>query len=105
MTEMARSLEGAKPRTLAFLIFHDADDARVSVVHVFGDAQAMDLHFEGADERSAVAGEFLDPDGWEIYGDSSDAAQATMRRAAAAAGVSLTVQPGYLAGLLRLPAG
>ena len=99
---VTRSLEMEKPRTLVFLSYVDADGANVSFVHAFADAESMDLHIEGAAERSQAAYELLEPDGWEIYGAPSDAALGMMRRAAEASGVRLSVQPGYLDGFLRL---
>jgi hypothetical protein len=65
----------------------------------------MDLHFEGAEERSKLAYEFLEPRGWEIYGRPSEAALEAMRRAAASAEVTLTVQAEYSGGFLRLSSG
>ena len=63
----------------------------------------MDLHFEGSDERSAAVYEFVEPDGFEIYGRPSDEALETMRQAADGSGVSLTVRPEHLGGFLRAP--
>jgi hypothetical protein len=100
--DVTRSLEIEKPRTIAFLSYHDADGTNVTFVHGFADAESMDLHLEGAEERSKAAYEFLEPDGWEIYGAPSDAALGMMRRAAEASGVRLSVQPGYINGFLRL---
>jgi quinol monooxygenase YgiN len=100
--EGAVGLQAAKPRTVAFLAYADETGTRASIVHVFPDADAMDLHFEGAAERSRAAYEFMEPDGWEIYGDPSAAALGMMRAGASAAGVTLTVQPGDIGGFLRL---
>jgi hypothetical protein len=100
--EVTPNLQAEKPRTLAFLVFLDDEGMRMSVVHVFGDAASMDAHFEGADQRARAAYEFLVPLGWEIYGSPSEAALETMRQAAASAGVSLTVEPRYEKGFLRL---
>lgn len=61
----------------------------------------MDLHFEGAADRSKAAYELFEPDGWEIYGSPSTAALGMIERDAAEAGVALTVQPGSLGGFLR----
>lgn len=103
--EVATRLEAEKPRTLVFLHYLDEGGTHVTFVHVFADPEAMDLHFEGAQERSRAALEFMDPNGWEIYGRPSDASLDTMRRAAASAGVPLTIQPEYVAGFMRLHAG
>ena len=98
---VTKRLEAEKPRTLVFLAYLDDSGERVSFVHVFGDAESMDLHFQGADERSKAAYEFLEPEGWEIYGRPSDAAVETMRQAATTSGVSLTVQGQHMSGFLR----
>jgi hypothetical protein len=103
--EVERSLREDKPRTAAWLVYLDEDGTRVSFVHCFPDARSMDLHFEGSDERTAAVYEFVEPDGFEIYGSPSDQALDTMRRAAAGSGVSLSVQPGHLGGFLRIEAG
>lgn len=102
--EGARMIEAEKPRTAAFLHFLDREAARVTIVHLFADAEAMDVHFVGAQERGSTAMEIMTPEGWEIFGPASADALATMRREAAAAGVSLTVQSEFVAGFLRLAA-
>ena len=99
--DVAIRLEAEKPQTLAFLHYLDDKGTQVTFVHVFADAEAMDVHFRGAQERSRAAFEFVDPKGWEIYGLPSDAALGTMRKAATSAGVPLTIQPEYLAGFVR----
>jgi hypothetical protein len=98
----AVGLQAEKPRTVAFLAYSDETGTRASIVHVFPDSDAMDLHFEGAAERSRAAYEFMEPDGWEIYGAPSAAALGMMQEGASAAGVTLTVQPGDIGGFLRL---
>lgn len=98
MSEVVAALDRDRPRTLAYLAYFDADGTALTIVHMFGDREAMDLHFEGADERSRTAYEYMEPRGWEIYGSPGDAALETMRAASASAGVPLTVQPAYVGG-------
>ena len=100
--EVERSLREDKPRTAAWLVYLDEDGTKVSFVHCFPDADSMDLHFEGSDERTAAVYEFVEPAGFEIYGTSSEQALQTMREAATGSGVSLRVQPGSLGGFLRM---
>jgi quinol monooxygenase YgiN len=54
--ELARAVSGdieaSKPRTLLYLSFLDADQGTVSFLHAFADADSMDRHFEGSDDRS-----------------------------------------------------
>jgi hypothetical protein len=101
-TDATARLEAEKPDTLVFLSYLNADATRASFVHAFADAESMDRHFEGADSRSRAAYEFLEPTGWEIYGSPSEGAVNTLRTAASAAGVSLTVEPNYIGGFLRV---
>ena len=77
------------------------EEKQLTIVHTFPDADAMDRHFEGSDERSAASFEFLEPRGFEIYGRPSDAALSTLQQAAAA-GLPLSVQSQLLRGFLRL---
>jgi quinol monooxygenase YgiN len=104
-SEIVPELEAGKPRTVGYLMYLDEDGRRLTIVHSFPDAAAMDAHFEGSAERSAAAAAFLTPAGWEIYGTPSEAALETMRQAAAGAGVPLEVRLGYLGGFLRTPSG
>ena len=43
-----------KPRTILFLSYLDEQGGRISFLHAFPDADAMDQHFEGADDRAAA---------------------------------------------------
>lgn len=99
--EVTAELEAEKPRTLLFVAYLDEDGTQATFVHVFRDAAAMDLHFEGAERRSAAAAELLAPTGWEIYGTPSAAVIQMMRQAATASSVSLFLAPTRLAGFLR----
>ena len=99
--ESVQRLRSEKPRTLLFLGFIDKDESRVTFVHAFADAHALDLHFEGAGERARAAYELIEPEGWEFYGTPSDRVLEAMRREAAAAGVPLVHQPAYLGGFMR----
>jgi len=105
MSEATSRLQAEKPRTALFLTYQDADRATVSFLHAFADAEAMDLHIEGSHNRSRAAYQFLEPLGWELYGDPSPAALENLRQAAASAGVPLTRHPEYVGGFLRLGSG
>ena len=100
--EVIENLREDKPRTVLYLAYLDDEGTEVSFLHAFPDAESMDLHFEGADERAKAAYQYIEPRGWEIYGRPSAAALESMRQAAAGAGVPLTVLPDHLGGFLRL---
>lgn len=103
--DVTKLLQAEKPRTLVFLTYLNEDGTQMSVVHVFADAESMDLHVEGSEERSRAAYEFLVPDGWEIYGTPSDHVVEMMRQAAASSGVTLRVQAEHVSGFLRPTSG
>lgn len=100
--DVIEGLREDKPRTVLYLAYLDPEGTEVSFLHAFPDAESMDLHFEGVDERAKAAYQYIEPRGWEIYGRPSEAALESMRRSAAAAGVTLTVLPDHLGGFLRL---
>ena len=102
--KMTPLIEEGKPNTIFFQAYLNDEGTELTVVHVFPDADAMDLHFEGADERSGNAYEFIQPERYEIYGSASDHVMATMRRQAGP-GIGLTVKPQNLAGFIRLQSG
>ena len=100
--EVAARLEVEKPQTSVYLEYLDETSTRMTFVHLFANSQAMDRHFEGAQERSNAAYDFMDPAGWEIYGEPSDAALGMIRQAATSAGVRLVIEPESLAGFARI---
>lgn len=99
--ESSARLEAEKPRTLVFLGYFNETGTAVSFLHVFADAESMDIHFQGADERARAAYEYLEPKGWELYGTPSQQALETLQQAATSAGVTLSVEPNYLGGFIR----
>jgi quinol monooxygenase YgiN len=98
---IAAAIEAEKPGTMVYVAHLDPPGTAVTVTHVFADADAMDHHFEGSDERSRAASGVMVPAGWEIYGSPSGAALETIRQAAAASGVALGLAPDYVAGYVR----
>jgi hypothetical protein len=100
--EVVRRLQAEKPQTAAFLHYLDREDSRLTIVHLFADAEAMDRHLEGAETRAEQAWQVMEREAWEIYGPASDQAQTTMRRQAESAGVPLTAHAENIAGFVRL---
>ena len=94
-------IRSEKPGTASMAAYLEEDGGRVSIVHLFPDAVAMDAHFEGSEQRSASAYELITPAGWEIYGPASNEAVAQMRREAATWDVPLTVAGTLVAGFVR----
>jgi quinol monooxygenase YgiN len=87
-------------RTLVYLQFLGPGD-ELTIIHVFGDADAMDIHAERAKEHSKVALPLFEPLGWEIYGRPGPAVRAALEAAAKQAGVPLREYPEFTSGFLR----
>jgi quinol monooxygenase YgiN len=100
--EIWATLEAEKPRTLLDLAYVNDDETEIAFMHAFADIEAMQLHWQGADDRAQAAYQYIEPIGFEIYGDAGDQIVEGMRSEAAAAGATLTLVPEYLAGFLRL---
>lgn len=102
--ERTQLLQEQKPTTLVFLAYAGEDGGEVSFVHVFPDAEAMDIHFQGADERSKRAYEFMQPISMEIYGSPNDEVLEMMKQIAES-GVTVSIDTDHLGGFLRLKSG
>ena len=97
----ATELGASRPRTAAYIAFIDEAGERLSIVHVFPDAEAMDLHAKGAGERAKAAFELFEPAGWEIYGEPSAAALKTIEDMAVEWVVPVRVESEAIGGFLR----
>ena len=101
-SDVAARLQAEKPRTVLFLSYLDADGGTISFLHAFADAESMDLHFVGSDERSRAAYEHIEPLGWEVYGDQALRHSRPSARRPTLPASSLASHPEFLAGFLRL---
>jgi quinol monooxygenase YgiN len=104
--EMWTAMEKEKPRTLMNLSYVNDEGTEVAFMHAFADVEAMQLHWQGAGERTKRAYEYIEPIGFEIYGDAGDQITEGMRSEAASSKARLTLVPNFVFGWLRLaPAG
>jgi quinol monooxygenase YgiN len=102
MREMWATMEVEKPRTLMNLAYINEDGTEVTFMHAFADIEAMQLHWQGADDRTAQAYAYIEPIGFEIYGSAGEQIVDGMRAEAAEGGVTLTLWPEFMTGFLRL---
>ena len=103
--ETVPMIEHDKPGTVVFQAYTNEDGTEVHIVHAFPDADAMDRHLEGVDERAAKAYEYIETAGFEIFGLPSETTLGTMRGFASKLGVPLIVHPHHLGGYLRPTSG
>ena len=103
--EIWAAMETEKPRTLANLAYLNEEGTEVAFLHAFADVEAMQLHWQGADERAQQAYEYVEPIGFEIYGSAGEQIVEGMRAEAAGGGATLTLWPEFVTGFLRLAPG
>jgi hypothetical protein len=82
---------------LAHLVYVNKDGSEVSFVHLFPDAEAMDILFQSADERSKQVYEFMQPKSMEISGSPSNGVLEMMKRMAGS-GVVLKIKLQHMSG-------
>jgi len=102
--DAVKLIEADKPGTLVQLAYVNEDGTEVTFVHLFPNADAMDLHMQGASERAKRAYEFIEADRFEIYGMPSDGVLEMMRKIVGS-GVVLSFNPQHLGGFIRPSSG
>jgi uncharacterized protein YkuJ len=102
--QVAEMTEANKPGTVAHLAYANEDGTAVSIVHIFPDAESMDLHMLGVDELAKKAFEFMEIVSFEIYGRPSDTVLDMMMQIAGS-GVALSIKPQPIGGYIRFKSG
>ena len=102
--QVAELTEANKPGTVAHLAYANEDGTAVSIVHIFPDAESMELHMLGVDELAKKASEFMEIVSFEVYGRPSDTVLETMKKIAGS-GVTLNIKPQPIGGYIRFRPG
>ena len=76
----------------------------MSIVHIFPDAESMELQMQGVDELAKKAYEFMEIVSIVIYGRPSDTVLETMKKIAGS-GVTLNIKPQPIGGYIRFKSG
>lgn len=95
-------IKAEKPGTLTHLAYVDEGGTEVTFVHILADADAFDAHLQGVQARVDASQDFIESQGFEIYGAPTVATLETMRRYAESNQVSLRILPAQVGGYLRL---
>jgi hypothetical protein len=92
--------QSAKPGTLVQLAYVNDSASEITIVRVFPDAEALDQQLQGADNRSKVAYQFIEPTSIEIYGTPNRYALEMMKKVAGS-GIEVSIYPGFAGGFIR----
>ncbi len=103
VNDVTASIEAEKPRTLAWLGYLNDEGARLTILHVFADPAAFDLHLQGVEDRSNAAADYMEIERFEVFGRPSEQAMNGLRQEASDGGIELVVKPDFVGGFLRLP--
>ncbi len=101
--EVLAMIEASKPGTVFQNAYFNESTSEVTFVHIFPDADAMDQHMLGVDERVNKSAEFMQPMSMEIFGSPGEKTN-QMFNQIETKGVSLTYWPLYVGGFIRLGA-
>ena len=102
--EVLEEIQAAKPGTLTHSAYTNEEGTEVSHVHLILDADAMDMHLQGVSERTKLAYQYIEPRAMELYGPVSESALEMFKKIAAS-GVTVTFNPHYHGGYVRLTPG
>jgi len=102
--QVAELTAANKPGTVAHLAYINEDGTEMSIIHIFPDAESMELHMRGVDELAKKAFEFMEIVSFEIYGKPSDMVLDMMMKIVGS-GVALSIKPQRIGGYIRLKSG
>jgi len=89
-----------KPGTLAELAYENEEATEFTVIRQFPNADALDRHLHGADERSVKSFTFIEPIRVEIYGSLNPGTLEKMVKIAGP-GTPMEIHPNYTGGFIR----
>jgi hypothetical protein len=96
--------EAAKPETLIQLAYVNDDFSKMDIIRLFRNAEALDLQLQGADERSKITYQFIEPTSVEIYGTPSDFSLEMLKKVAGS-GITVSIFPQFIGGFMRPRSG
>lgn len=93
--------ESEKPDTLVQLAYVNENSTQVDIVRLFPNPEALDQQLRGADDRSKVTYQYIEPTSVEIYGTPSNYALDMMKKVAGS-GIDVKINSQSLGGFIRL---
>jgi hypothetical protein len=86
------------------MAFHNEEGSELSIIHIFPDAESMELHMQGVDELAKKAYEYVEILGFEIYGKPTEAVLERMMQIVGSA-ITLNIRPQLIGGYIRFNSG
>lgn len=101
---VAEMTEANKPGTAAHLAYVNEDGKELSIIHIFPDAESMELHMIGVDELAKKAYEYVEILSFEIYGKPTDTVVEGMMQIVGS-GNTVNIRPQLIGGYIRFNSG
>ena len=92
--------EMSKQGTIIQLAYINDDASEVDIIRIFPNAEALDLQLLGADQRTKITYNFIEPTSIEIYGIPNHFAIDMMKKVAGS-GVDVSIKPKFIGGFIR----
>ena len=102
--QVAEQAKANKPGTVAHLAYHNEEGSELSIIHIFPDAEAMELHMKGVDELAKKAYEYVEILSFEIYGKPAETVLERMMQIVGS-NISLNIKPQLIGGYIRFNSG
>ena len=102
--QVAEQAKANKPGTVAHLAYLNEEGSELSIIHIFPDAESMELHMKGVDELAKKAYEYVEILSFEIYGKPADTVLENMMQIVGSR-VALNIRPQLIGGYIRFKPG
>jgi len=102
--QVAEQAKANKPGTIAHIAYHNEEGTELSIIHIFPDAEAMELHMKGVDELAKKAFEYVEILSFEIYGKPTETVLEGMMQIVGSS-IALNIRPQLIGGYIRFNSG
>ena len=102
--QVAEQAKANKPGTVAHLAFHNEEGSELSIIHIFPDAESMELHMIGVDELAKKAYDYVEILSFEIYGKPTEPVLESMMQIVGSS-IALNIRPHLIGGYIRFNLG
>ena len=102
--QVAEQAKADKPGTIAHIAYHNEEGTELSIIHIFPDAEAMELHMKGVDELAKKAFEYVEILSFEIYGKPTETVLEGMMQIVGS-GITVNIRPQLVGGYIRVSLG
>lgn len=99
--QVAEQAKTNKPGTVAHLAYHNKEGSELSIIHIFPDAEAIELHVKGVDQLAKKAFEYVEIVSFEIYGKPTETVLESMMQIVGS-GITLNIRPQPIGGYIRV---